>query len=315
MNKAILLSIALIAALLVGCGSDNEQEMEKLRGEQERAVQKMNEAVRTLSMAVGRMREDVNGIEGELAQLRGLLDDQLMVALAAGPGAPGAKRTRSKTAATAGTDTDVHATTETGTAEAAAALDPVEMDLETLSAELTKMQENFEKLNTQYETDKELTELRDPRKTWEAMGNSEQFAARLDRLTTAHAPTIEDEAAREQLLTDAAAIKEQVNALAQLSTDDQVYYFSQQLTQRINDPETNDRMRQWYDRQLNTLTTGDQEAVATTLEHGVRFDNARQVGQLATKYSISSQTLRDNGLQTFGRGMGSGRRGGGHRGR
>ncbi len=297
MKKPMLLAITVAVAMLAGCGS-NRKEIERLRTEQQEALDQVRKQVETLGSEMRRMRDDISELDNDLFELKGHLDFALI-------GARGADDSGSEasleTAEAAGSET----ATEAATAEEVP-VELIEADLETLAVELTKMRDEVAKLRTAYESDKELAELRDPRLTWEAMGDPERLSRRLDRFAKEHAATIEDETTREQFLADVKALQEQVTARANMTTEEQVEHYQARLGERIN-TESNQRMRRWYEQQLSVLTTGDEGAVERQLERAVRFDNARGVGEVASKYSISRETLRDNGLQSFGGGRFGGR--------
>jgi len=291
-----LIVLALVATGFAGCGS-NKTEVEELRAEQQRALDKIGAQLQGLSAEMRRVREQVSELDGDLLDLRG----RVARGLAAVRTAEVAKGPTVKTVNGSGT------TGADGEAEGVP-VEEVEVNIDTLSEQLAKMQSDVATLRDEYTSDKELEELRDPRRTWEAMGDPEQLAARLDRFADTYAATIEDETQREEFLADMGTLKEEVEARGEMSEDERIQYYAAQLTEQINNAETNDRMRQWYQRQLTSLTTGDEEAIERQLEMVQRMDSSRAVGEVTSKYSISSQTLRDNGLQTLGRGMG-GRRG------
>jgi hypothetical protein len=174
------------------------------------------------------------------------------------------------------------------------------------------MREQVETLRTQYASDKRLEELRDPRSTWEALGNQEELTVRLDAFAKAYAETIDDPMARDAFLTDIAALKDQLAARVAMTPEEQLAQYKARVTEQLNS-ETDERRRGWFQRQLEMLNSTDEEQVARYLEQASRFENARAIGELAEKHSISNDTLRDNGLQAFGGGRpaGAGRMPGG----
>ncbi len=300
-RKVIVFMIVAAVAVLAGCGS-SKKEIEQLRADQEKELSQVRKQTEALAAEMRRVRGDINELDADLFELRGQLDLALT----------GSGRAERAEAEALSATTTAEAEGETAAEGATAEEVPVELieaDLETLAVELTKMRDEVAELREEYDSDKELAELRDPRKTWEAMGDSTELSKRLDRFAGKHAATIEEEATREQFVADVKALQEQVAARANMATDEQVEHYHARLTERIN-AETNDRMRRFYEQQLNALASDDADAVERQLDRSMLFDNSRGVGEIAEKYSIPSETLRDNGLQSFG-GFGGGRRGGG----
>jgi hypothetical protein len=287
MTKAIVFSILVAMALLVGCGSSSN-DVAALRAEQNKALDQARARIDTLAAELRRAREDIRALDSDLFDLRGQLDLVLAEVTSV-------TRARAELATAEG-PTEASA----GAAEEAST-QPIEANVETMAVELTKVRDLVTKLNNEYRADKELAELRDPRQTWEAMGDPEQLGSRLDRFAQTYAPTIEDVATRDQFVADVKALKDQVDARANMTVQEQVDHYQTRLTEQIN-AETNDRMRQFYERQLETLTSGDEEAVAQQLQRAALFENTRSVGELAEKYDVPRETLRDNGLMSFGRG-------------
>jgi outer membrane murein-binding lipoprotein Lpp len=283
MKKALVLTITVAAAaaaaavLLAGCGSKNTA-VEELRAEQKRGLERLNEQVRALSAEMLRMREDIRELDGDLFDFKNQLD--MGVASA---------RDGGETTAAAGTGG--------GTTSAAGAVEevpvkPIEANVEVLATELAKLRQ-------EYHNDKELAMLRDPRKTWQAMGDAEKLSWRLDRFARKHAGTIEDEATREQFLADIESLKDGAKTRASEPREEQVERYTAKLTERIS-TETNERRRQWHERQLTAFTSGDENAINNQLDRALRHDNARDVREFAQKYKISNEELRNNGLVSYG---------------
>lgn len=298
MRMAIVFVVVAAVVLLAGCGS-KDTEVEKQRAGENQGLDRLNEQVRVLSVEVRRMREDLRELDGDLFDLKSQLD--LGVASTRGGG---------ETTAAAGTGGGT--TSAAGLEEVP--VEPIEANLEILAVELAKTRADVKTLSQAYAADKELEELRDPRRTWEAMGDADKLTGRLDRLAKSHATGIEDEATRELFLADIATLKDEIAVRASTPREEQLETYKAGLAERIS-AETNERRRQWYERQLASLTGEDEEAVERQLDFAMRGDNARQLGEFARKYEIPRETLSDNGLRTFG-GMGGrmGGRGGGDRG-
>jgi len=307
--KARTILIVVAAALLAGCGSKTD-ETDALRAEHAKALDALRQQVETLTAQVGQLRRELGQLDEDMFELK----DQVEFALLSPRG--------SSTPATVTGGPDlVPKATAAETAEGAASAEPIEADLDIVAAELTKVRDTLDELRTEYSADKELAELQDPRKTWEALSDPEELFRRLDRFAEAQAGEFEDEAVRDQFLTDVEAYKQQLVARATMTTEEQIAQHRATLTEQINSDSSGRRGR-WYQSQLDALDAGDEEAVNAVLDRANRFENARELGELAEKYEISRETMRDNGLAAFGgRGPGDpgvrpgGRPDGGGRGR
>jgi hypothetical protein len=157
----------------------------------------------------------------------------------------------------------------------------------------------METFRLQVATERELAELRDPRKTWEAMSDPEQFSWRLDRFATTWSSNIEDPVQRQQFMGDVAVFRDEIVRGASFSVQEQVRHYQAKLTERV-EAETNPRMRHWYQQELRALNQGDERIVANKLKTYMRYDIAYGLKELAQKYKISIDELRNNGLQTYG---------------
>jgi len=272
MKRAILLFTVAMAVVLAGCGSGNK-EIERVRAEQKRGLNQVREEVQALSTQVRRLHEDVRELESDLFDIRSRLDS------GRGVGAATARTTD------AGNEIEVA---------------PVAADsLEALAAEVTKMRADVARLRQEIVDERETAELQDPRKTWEAMNDPEKLTWRVDRFARIHGKGMNDEVTRQQFLADVAAFKDQINERAGLTQEQLLEHYRTRITERVN-TETNDRLRQWYDQQLRTLNTGQANVVENQVKTFVRYDNVQGLKEIATKYNISNEELRDNGLQSYG---------------
>ncbi len=272
MKKAILLLTVAMAVVLAGCGSGNK-EIERVRAEQKRGLNQIREQVQVLSTQVRRLHEDVRELENDVFDIRARLGSGRGVARATGGATdPG---------------------DEIG-------VEPVAADsLEALAAEVTKVRADMARLRQEIIDERETAELRDPRKTWEAMNDPEKLTWRVDRFARIHGKEMKDEVTRQEFLADVAVFKEQIDERAGLTQEQLLEHYRTRITERVN-TETNDRLRKWYEQQLRTLNTGQAKVVENQVKTFVRYDNVQGLKEIATKYNISNEELRDNGLQSYG---------------
>ena len=272
MKKAILLLTVAMAVVLAGCGSGNK-EIERVRAEQKRGLNQVREQVDVLSTQVRRLHEDVRELESDLFDIRARVDS--------GRGVGGV------TARTTDSGDEIE-------------VEPVAADsLEALAAEVTKVRADMARLRQEIIDERETAELRDPRKTWEAMNDPEKLTWRVDRFARMHGKAMKDEVTQQEFLVDVAAFKDQINERAGLTQEQLLEHYRTRITERVN-TETNDRLRKWYEQQLRTLNTGQAKVVENQVKTFVRYDNVQGLKEIATKYNISNEELRDNGLQSYG---------------
>jgi len=294
-----LFLVALVA--LGGCGS-SEKAINELSREQTQSKEQLRAEMAALSKGLQDLRSEVRNlsewlrdINGDLVDLQGSVSDL---------------HEQGKLAEAAATAADAGATGASAAGTGLESVNLVGADLETVAGELVRVREQMADLRKQYDADKELEALRDPRQAWDAMGNSEMLLARIDRFAEGYAATIQDPALHDQFLADVQGLRDQVKTRANMTPEQQVDTYRTRLTDLLN-AETDERRRQWYQQQLETFNSDNQEVIAGQLDRALRMDNARAVGELAAKYQVSGDALRDNGLLGFGGGRGGFGAGGG----
>jgi hypothetical protein len=286
---AFLFLVVLIA--LGGCGSNDKavndlsREQAQMREQVRSEMAELSNDLESLRLEVRNLGEWLRDVNGDLVDVQtsvSQLSEQRVLADAA--------RANATNAGAAGAS---------GAGTGPETVELVGADLDTVARELAKTRQQVADLRKEYDKEKELEALRDPRQAWEAMGNAEMLLARIDRFAEAQAATIEDVAQRDQFLADVKALRQEIDTRAKMTPEQQADYYRTRITDLLN-AETDDRRRQWYERQLETLNNADEEVVTAQLDRAVRMDNARAVGELASRYEVSGDTLRDNGLISFG---------------
>ena len=285
---AVGASVCVSAALglLGGCGSNND-EADDLRAEQKRAIEKVGRDVNAISHKLERLNGDIKDMQIELFELERKVATEL-VAVRGGDEFGSSTRTG-----------DDDRAPDNGTTPAVR-IEPLDVaTLDELAEEVAKLKAELTQLHQQYETEKEAEALRDPRLTWEAMNDPEKLTERLERFERVWGPEIEDEMTRGQFQGDVSAIIDQMDERAAMSRDQLLAHYRTKLNERVN-AETNQRMRQWYEQQLRALDSGNERVVDTQLATFQRYDTVQALKDVAEKYKISNEDLRDNGLQTYG---------------
>ena len=173
-------------------------------------------------------------------------------------------------------------------------LSAVQQRLDTTQSSLSQTQQNIAR-------EQELEQLRDMGQAFRAMGNPQEMDRRLTLLVQNFAPKIEDAVKRQQFEADVQQLRQSV---ASPSSVDELYQRrTAELTARLNE-EQDQRRRQFIERELSSLQTASAEDLQQRFERYQREDTMRQVRELQEKYDIPSETLRDSGIPSMGRGPG-----------
>jgi len=286
MKKMILFSLVIAVLLLAGCGS-TRKEIERLRTEQEQGLKQVRDQIGVLGGLLSVLQDEFSQLDSEVFELRSRLEyGPVGIRTARGP-----ETTGGETESTA-SPLDRHVER--------VPVQPIEAtDLQSLATEVAKLRADVETLRLEFAAEKEIVELSDPRKTWEAMNDPEKLTWRLDRFERVWSRTIEDDAKRDDFVADLTAVKEQINLRAAMSTAELLEHYREQLRERAN-TEGNERVRRYFEQQLRGLETGNEKFIEGHLQTYQRYDFAEDLRILASKYNITMDQLRDNGLQTYG---------------
>ncbi len=284
MTKAMLALCAVAVVFVLGCG-ERDRELDELRAEQQQVFDQLRDQFTALNDEVARLRRDLAQLDSELFEVKGRVEFGL---LAEGrPEESGSSATRT-------------GTSRERTSLEATPIRPLDAQtLEELAEAVAKLQDQLVALREEFITEREIEELRDPRRTWEAMNDPEQLSRRLERFARVWSETIDDDVTRRGFAADVDRIRAEVEARANMSKAELVTQYRAKLNERIS-TETNERMRQWYQHQLRALESADDRAVDTQLQTFQRYDTAAALKELTEKYKITNEDLRRNGLQSYG---------------
>jgi outer membrane murein-binding lipoprotein Lpp len=270
-----------LAVVLAGCSS-NRKAIEELRSDQRRTLGQLSQLSSDLHNLKQELRLLVRQTDG-LGTSVSLLSNRVEV-LEIGGGSTAVRVS----------------TPDGGEAAANGPVAPIEArTLEELAREVADLKAEVARLRGQFVTAKEEEELRDPQETWRAINDPEKMAWRLDRFTKVWSAKLEDEATRDAFVADVAALRQQVEAMASMPREEAVAHYRAKLVARSN-AETNDRMRRWFDSQVQMLDRGEQSYVDNQLATYRRYDTVLALKTLAEKYRIGQEEMRDNGLPITG---------------
>ena len=63
---------------------------------------------------------------------------------------------------------------------------------------------------------------------------------------------------------------------------------------------TDDRMKEWYNRQIQALDEASGDALEARLENYRRYENMRKLSEIGNKYKIPRSEFRNYGMQVYG---------------
>lgn len=284
MRSVIVVAAVGMAVVLAGCSS-NRKAIDELRGEQRRTQGQINQ----VSGDLNKLRQDINLLirqTDEFSARISLLESRLDMVEG---GTTVARNTTRETTPGGedGTAGDEHVT-------------PIKAEtLEELAQEVARLRADLEQFRHQFVTAQEEEQLRDPQETWRAINDPEKMGWRLDRFAKVWAPKIEDEATRDTFSTDVAAVKQQIGELAQMPRDQAVAFYRAKLVERTQS-ETNDRMKRWFEAQVQMIDRAESTYIDNQLEMYRRYDTVLALKKLADKYQIAQDVMRDNGLPITG---------------
>ena len=286
MKKAILLSIAAVAALIViaralSGGGPGTSAIEQFRAEQKRGFAMMRREMRALNAQARQLRGRFSALDADLMRIRDrfaydLVDesgtDEPSAAVGSGPGEdPGGET----------------------------AVELVEADVRLLAPGIATLKADMKKLQLEIQGKWENDELADPRKTWSAMGDPVKVAYRIDRFALKWSPTFEDETTRQAFLDDVEAFKKKVVDRTEMPKHQLIEAYRTMLTARMGQ-EQDEHLRQWYEQQMMPLDSKREKMADGQLKLFMRYDTAHDLEQLTKKYKIPKTKLRAFGLQTSG---------------
>ncbi len=287
MKKLALIFVVGVAiiSLVAGCKkSDYAEKITRIEAKQDRQEREFKGEINSISADVTKIQKDVEELRTAV--------DLLSKAEASAAHIAETEATTGETAVTpSGKETEKPPTAD--------AYQSVMTELAALREELQKTKADLEETKRDFERSAELERLRDPREQWRAMGDPKELATRVEKLAATYAPKIEDANTRAQFQED---VRNYVNELSTELSDEELYQkYHDYLTERIN-TETNERMRSWQQRQLQSLEQSEGEARQARLSSFVRTENMRQLGEIVSKYQIPAEELTNHGLLSRGYG-------------
>jgi len=186
-------------------------------------------------------------------------------------------------------------------ATSAADIHLAEGDIASLSAELSRMREQVAAMRERYDTDKKAEKMRDPSRTWEAMGDTAELAQRIDALAEEHGKTIMDDRERLDFMDNVAALKADIDERAKMTFEEKLQHHRDRMYESMQYIE-NDEHRELMNRQLEGLDRGTDTEKRVMVDAYDRTENAAALMKFGLEHNIPQETMSDHGLQGFGGG-------------
>ncbi|MBN1917336.1 MAG: hypothetical protein JW889_05460 [Verrucomicrobia bacterium] len=279
MRWAMTIAAIGLAVVLAGCSS-NRKAMDDLREEQRRTLGQLNRLSADLNNLRQELIRQADGLGTNIALLSSRVD-----MLEMGGGSTGV-RSAVPDAVPDGDDDRQAIPVEART-------------FEELARRVAELEADFLRFRSETVASQEEQLLRDPQETFRAITDPEKISWRLDRFAKVWTEQTDDEATRQAFQADVASIEEQILSMAKMPRDEAVAHYRAKLAER-SAAETNDRMRRWFDSQVQMLDRAEPTHVENQLSVFRRYDTILALKNLADKYEISADVMRDNGLPITG---------------
>lgn len=175
-------------------------------------------------------------------------------------------------------------------------------ELEELKEEMGVLQAELSKVEEQVSSRPMSTV--DHRNAYRDMGDPVKLAEKLDTFVKEYGPKLEESGRRAEFEADIEEYK--AEATREYTTEELLEKYRSSISERMEEA-GDDRMREWYNRQLKALEDSSEDALQTRLTNYRRYENMRELSAIAQEYSITRTEFRNYGLQIYGGGGGIGR--------
>ena len=176
--------------------------------------------------------------------------------------------------------------------------------------ELAELMKNYDKLQAEFNSIRdELNKVREqvastPRVAtpdyagdWRDMADPAKLSAKLDKFTKEYAPKLDATGQRAEFEADMEEYR--AEATKEYTREELLSKYKDSLTKQLQ--EANDeRMKEWYNRQIQALEEASGDALDARLENYRRYENMRKLSEIANKYKIPRSEFRNYGMQVYG---------------
>jgi hypothetical protein len=272
MKHFALVAIVLAMIALVGCkGGNSTEKVADLEGRIEKIERDTSASIKDLSGRIGDLGGRIQALE---------------------------KQT--------GSNLPIEATTG-GDTKAVSASDPAGQEKNSnLAKEYEQMRQDLAALQTQYEELKKRVETSPLKATpdgyaddWRAMSDPKKLGEKLDKFAKDFSPKLDAAGQSAEFESDMEQFK---NEATKEYTRDELLAKYKASIQKQMDEATDERMKEWYNRQIQALDQSSGDTLDARLENYRRYENMRALSELAKKYKISRNDFRNYGLQIYGGG-------------
>jgi len=267
----LVLSFSLVLQI-VGCGkktpTDRLVRIEMNQKNLERQLRNLKEQIDSLRRGIAQLRETVQGYRTQPVVAAGIDDTS---------------------------DTDIILDESASSPAEKKLYKDLSLRIAKLQQQLDENRQTVEQLDGYLEEAQRSIARRPPpmREVWENMRNPEVINKNLDALASGYAEKIEDPNTRYEFEQDIERLKEMTEKV----NDSNLYdYVHNRLVEQIENTD-DEQSRNRLSSMLESLsTTEDEEELQQRLERYIVFDNMRQLREVAQKYNIPTNTLRDHGI-------------------
>jgi hypothetical protein len=167
-------------------------------------------------------------------------------------------------------------------------LEDLKQEVVALQAELSKVEEQV--------SSRTVSAL-DHRNAYRDMGDPVKLAEKLDTFVKEYGPKLDESGRRAEFEADIEEYR--AEATREYTTEELLMKYRESISQRMEEA-GDDRMREWYNRQLKALESSSEEALQTRLTNYRRYENMRELSEIAREYGITRTDFRNYGLQIYG---------------
>ncbi len=139
----------------------------------------------------------------------------------------------------------------------------------------------------------------DHRSAYRDMGDPVKLSEKLDTFVTEYGPKLDESGRRAEFEADVEEYR--AEATREYTTEELLEKYRESISLRMEES-GDDRMREWYNRQLKALEDSSAEALQTRLTNYRRYENMRALSAIAQEYNITRTEFRNYGLQIYGGG-------------
>jgi hypothetical protein len=166
-----------------------------------------------------------------------------------------------------------------------------------LQERIASVQGDFVRFQEVQKAAAELEALRDREGAFGALNQPGEMSRRLDVLVKNFSGSIPDGATKGQFMQDVENLK--ASLFTAVSPEERLQRARALIAENMASV-SDERMRGMMERQLQSLDEAQGDQLNERVDRILQFQRMSEVGELAQKYNIPQETLRDSGIVSFG---------------